>query len=220
MDRLRRVACRNVAPSIILDFQCFKDNNNDYILKEVCVLEVDSGTLLMHHIAKSPFNRDFLSQEKLRESYWLTKHCHGLKWDQGDIWYHVLENKLRECIAKRPIVYVKGAEKKEYVRRNFITDPCTTNVIDLNDIGCGSIASINNLLSTNTLRCRHHKSVHTRCALTNCVTLRGWLFLSANIDEDYDDVSDTNSCCCFCFNTTTSSTAAAASAADGIDTVE
>lgn len=90
MDRLRRVPRKNLASPIILDFQCFKDNNNDYILKEVCALEVHSGTLLMHHIVKSPFNRDFLTQAKLRESYWLTKHCHGLEWDHGDIWYHVL----------------------------------------------------------------------------------------------------------------------------------
>ena len=210
MDRLRRVQCKNLAAPIILDFQCFKDNNNEYILKEVCVLEVDSGTLLMHHIAKSPFKRDFLTQEKLRESYWLTKHCHGLEWDQGDIWYHALEEKLRSCIAKRPVIYVKGAEKKEFLRCNFITDHCTTNVIDINDIGCGSLSSINNLLSTNAVRCRHHKTAHTRCALTNCITIRSWLYLSTNIEDDLNDASS-----CFCFATTTTSTDTV-----GIDTVE
>lgn len=209
MDRWRRVTCKNFVSPIIVDFQCFKDNNNDYLLKEVCVLEADSGTLLMHHIAKSPFEQDFLSEEKLRENHWLTKHCHGLEWNQGDIWYHVLEDKLRACIAKRPLVYVKGAEKKEYLRRNFITDFCTTNVIDFKDIGCGSLASINNLLSTNALRCCHHKTVHTRCALSNCVALRGWLYLSGTIDDGDDDTNDSISCCSF----TTAAT-------EGIDTVE
>jgi hypothetical protein len=207
MDRLCRVSRKNVASSssssVIVDFQCFKDNNNDYLLKEVCVLEADSGTLLMHHIVKSPFDRDFLSEEKLRESHWLTKHCHGLEWDQGDIWYHMLEDKLRACLAKRSIVYVKGDQKKLYLQRHFIKDTCTTNVIDFNDIGCGSLLSINNLLSTTALRCRHHKSIHTRCALSNCVTLRGWLHLSG-------DIEDTSSC--FCFTTAT--------ATEGIDTVE
>lgn len=37
-----------------------KDNNNEYLLKEVLVLEADSGTLLMHHIIKPLFDRDFL----------------------------------------------------------------------------------------------------------------------------------------------------------------
>lgn len=74
-------------------------------------MEMDSGTLLMHHITKSPFSRGFLTQRKPRESYWFTKYCQGLKYDQGDISYHVLEGKLRAYIAKRPIAYVKDVEK-------------------------------------------------------------------------------------------------------------
>lgn len=219
MFRLRRASHRkNVTAPIVVDFQCFKDNYNEFILKEVCALEADSGTLLMHHIAKPPFKQDILKEEKQRESYWLTKHYHGLEWNQGDIWYYLLEEKLRTCISKRATVYVKGAEKKDFIRRHFVTDFCTTQVIDLNDIGCGSLSSINNLMSKNLLRCHHHKTLHSRCALSNCIALRGWLFLSAAIDDDDNGYDDNSDCSCSCFQTST--TTSSTSVNVGIDTVE
>lgn len=98
MIQLCRVLSKYLATPIIFYFRCFKYHNNEYILREECVLENDSGTLLRYHIAKLPFSREFLTQQKLCESYWLTKHCDGREWDQGDIWYNILEEKLRACI--------------------------------------------------------------------------------------------------------------------------
>lgn len=218
MDRIHRSHHKhNLTAPVIVDIQCFKDDQNEFILKEVCVLEADTGVLLMHHVAKPPYERTDLSDEKLRESYWLTKHCHGLTWEHGDIPYHALLYKLTTCISKRPTVYVKGLEKKEYLKRQHIRDFVTTNVIDVCDIGCGSLASINNLMSTNILRCCNHNSTHTRCALTNCVAIRGWLYLTTKIDEDENNSGSDDSCFCSCFRTiTTSSTAATI----GYDTVE
>lgn len=225
MDRLRRAFKKlNISSPIIVDIQCFKDNQNEYTLKEVCVLEADTGVLLMHHIAKPPYDRSELSDEKLRESYWLTKHCHGLRWEFGDIPYYELFNKLTDCISKRPTVYVKGFEKKEYLKRHHVMDFVTTNVIDIGAIGCESITSINNLMSTNVLRCRNHKSINSRCALTNCVAIRGWLHLTTNLDECVDTSGDARSYYCSCFSTSTSTTTTAAAAASaatiGYDTVE
>lgn len=159
----------------------------------------------MHHIVKPPFDRDYLSQEKLRETAWLTKNCHGLEWDQGDIWYHVLEDLLRKCIARRPAVYVKGREKKEFIRQHFITDPSVTSVIDLSDMGCGSLGATTNLLSTNTIRCGQHKRIKSRCALSNCLVLRSWLFLSSTnvIEEEENECNSLCSCLCFTSNQST-----------------
>lgn len=167
---------------VILDIQCFKDNNSKFIVKEASVLEVDTGTLLLHHIAQAPYARDVLTQDKLRESYWMSKHCHGLEWDQGDIPYHVLLDKLRSCLANRTLIYVKGVEKQDFVYQNLLTPAygyADTEVVDMMDIGCGSLASIGNILSHNVLRCGRHKNTTTRCALANCTLLRSWLLLTA-----------------------------------------
>lgn len=199
MDRNHRCSRsrNNNNSAVILDIQCFKDNDNDYLIKEVCVLEVVSGILLLHHIAKPPFDRDFLTEEKLRESYWLTKRCHGLEWEHGDIPYFVLVDKLRACLNGRSTIYVKGLEKKEYVKRYLVTEPTaatTTTVVDMSDLGCRSLASTTNLLSATVLRCGQHKrGSKSRCALANCSVLRGWLFLTTNTNttsNDGDGIND------------------------------
>lgn len=210
----------NLASPIIVDFQCFKNNKNEFILKEVCVLDVNTGTLLMHHVAKPPYSQSELSDEKLRESHWLTKHCHGMTWEQGDIPFNSLLYKLTDCITNRPTVYVKGFEKKEYLKRQHVMDFVTTNVIDVGDIGCGSIDSINNLLSTNILRCNSHNFASSRCALSNCVAIRGWLHLTATRPEEnnYGENSNSGSCLCSCIGSSDFSTTT--TVADGYDTVE
>ena len=235
MDRLSKSLrkCAISSPPVIVDIQCFKDDQNEYILKEVCVLEAESGILLMHHIVKPPYDRAELSDEKLRESYWLTKYCHGLQWDQGDIPFYKLLCKLTDCLANRSIVYVKGREKKEYIKRNHVTHYNTTNVIDVTAIGCGSIDSINNLMSTNILRCCNHKSssTDTRCALTNCVAIRGWLLLTTRVSEDETKdstsaaaaASDSETCFCSCFRSTSTTAdgyTCCVGATEGYDTVE
>ena len=180
--------------AVLLDIQCFKDNNNDYLLKEASVVNVNTGTLLLHHIARAPFDRDLLSEDKLRESYWLTKHCHGLDWNRGDISYYLLMDKLRSCLARRSIIYVKGSQKKDFVQRHLVTDSTLTVVIDMSDIGCGSLESTNNLLSSTSIRCGRHKSEQSRCALTNCIVLRSWLLLTDNNNESL--CNSLCFCCC------------------------
>lgn len=174
--------------SVVLDMQCFKDSDNDFLLKEVCVVDVTTGTLIMHHIARPPFNRDYLTADRLRESNWLTRHCHGLEWDQGDIAYIALLDKLRACLIHRPIVYVKGSQKRTFVQRHLITEPAATAVQDMDDLGCGSL---NGPPSCRTLRCSHHKSALNRCALHNCIILRDWLMTNDRQDSALD------CCCCF-----------------------
>lgn len=170
--------------SVVLDIQCFKNDENEFILKEVCIIEVVTGILLLHHIAISPYSQRFLSQEKLRESCWLTKHYHGLEWNKGDIGYHTLIQKVRTCLSDYSTVYVKGLEKKQYVLNTLVTDE-TSLVVDMSDIGCSSLASIS---GSSTIRCNHHKSVQNHCALANCTSLRHWLI--------HTDNNSYESCCC------------------------
>ena len=150
-------------------------------------MELDSDTLLLHHIAKPPCDRDFLSADKQRETYWLTKHCHGLEWDQGDIQYYPLIDKLRTCLINRPIIYVKGLKKKQYVEKylmiNVKSVASTVRVIDMSDIGCLSLGKVptDARVKSNQLRCGRHKTPRHKCALANCTLLKAWFKL-----HDYD----------------------------------
>ena len=172
------MASRERGP-VVLDLQGFKDNDNQFILKEVCVVEVNTSQLLLHHIACPPYDRDQLNQERLRESFWATKHCHGLQWSEGDMPYHVLIDQLMYCLHNRDIVYVMGPEKKEFVQRNLrLTSSTVMNIVDLAEVGCASIASLKTLMSATSFRCNRHLTPQSRCSLQNAFNLCRWVYMS------------------------------------------
>ena len=170
-------------PPVVLDIQCFQDNTDEYIVKEVCVVDINSDTLLLHHIVGPPPPCDYvMTAKKRRETYWLTKHCHGLEWHQGanDIQYAALFDKLRTCLHNRSVIYVKGLKKKQFVEKYLLVKESaatTTRVIDMHDIGCQSLDKVLSppQLSVSLLRCGQHKSARHKCALANCTLLKAWL---------------------------------------------
>lgn len=216
-------SCEMDASPIIVDIQCFVNNYKEYILKEVCIVEKDSGVLLMHHIAKPPYCRLKLMNAMLRINYRIMRKCHGLSWDCGDIPYHELYNKLTRYLSNRSIVYVKGAEKKEYLKQHHVTDWIATNVIDVYDIGCESLSTISGRISSHTLRCSNHNTTYTRCAITHCLAIRGWLSTLNNYDDDAATdcptttsiTNDDDSCFCSCFHNTSTAVSAGYDTVDG-----
>jgi len=179
-------------PPVVLDMQCFNDNSNEYIVKEVCVVELNTDTLLLHHIVKPPCEREILNLVKQRESYWVTKHCHGLEWDQGDIKYYPLIDKLRVLLHNRSMIYVKGEQKKSYVLKYLFPNANSSSiVVDVFDIGCPSLS--NPVTADNQLRCAKHKSVRHKCALFNCTLLKAWIkryFEEEEVGEDVVGVGE------------------------------
>lgn len=180
---------------IIVDIQCFTDNKRSYILKEVCVLELDTGVLRIHHVALPPYNKSMLTPKRVKGNKWLTRNFHGLTWDQGDISYYDLHCKLTTCISLRSTVYVKGLEKKIYLEMNHVRDPAFTKIIDICNIGCEPLTTLYKQLEDHVhMRCVNHVSIYSRCALTNCIAVRNWLLKS--------DQKSTRSECsylCSCF---------------------
>lgn len=165
--------------TIVLDIQCFKNNQNSFIIKEITAINLESGTLLFHHIVCPPYERRLLSPDKLRECYWLTQNFHGLEWHSGDIPYDVILEKIRDLFnitSSFPLtVLVKGCEKREFIK-SLVPEYC--NVVDMETLGCQSLDSLSNLFTNDTLRCTHHKYNTHRCSLSNTVNLRKWYLLS------------------------------------------
>jgi len=161
--------------NVVLDIQCFKDNDNGFIIKEISAVVVDTGVLLFHHIVCPPYDRRLLSADKLRENNWLTKHFHGLEWHQGDISYVDLLQKLKITLALTSLVFVKGKEKADFIAtilpQHFI-------VIDLESLHCQSLSTLNTLFLQDTMKCCNHKASDHKCALTNSLNLRKWYLLT------------------------------------------
>lgn len=189
-ERCRRRRQRRGSSKVVLDFQSFKDDNNEFVVKEATVIDVTTGTVLFHRLAHPPYDRSLLSEAKRRENRWLTKRYHGLEWNVGDTPYVETIDKLRACLDGRSTVYVKGLEKKRFVENNLITYS-GTSVIDMSDLGCGSLNAVT-CSSPGTFRCARHGSADMRCALANCTSLRGWLLRT---DDEEDDVTNSPHMC-------------------------
>lgn len=109
--------------NVVLDFQCFKNNQNEFIVKEACVLEVSTGSILFHHVAELPHytQSHFLNKARQRECRWLTDNYHGLDWSSGDMPFINLMEKLRELLSHQcSTIYVKGLEKRKYVETDLL----------------------------------------------------------------------------------------------------
>lgn len=156
---------------VIMDIQCFKNNFNEFIIKEVTGIDMESGCLLFHHIAKPPFSHSLLSREKIKEINWLTNNHHGLEWEDGDIDYDTLFKIIKTNLTTTYTVLVKGCEKRQFIQ-TFVPEGCT--VVDLDSVGCDSLKSLNNLYTDETLRCIHHRQVKHMCSLSNSLNMRRW----------------------------------------------
>lgn len=53
-------------PECIIDFQAFKDDDNQYILKELAIVSVETNKVL-HCLVRPPYNFDMLRFNKKQE---------------------------------------------------------------------------------------------------------------------------------------------------------
>lgn len=156
---------------VVIDFQCFKNNSNEFIIKEVSIIDTTSGCLLIHNIARPPFSIRTLKQEKIREVNWLVINHHGIEWCDGNIDYDVLLCIIKSILATASTILVKGCEKTKFIQTLV---PGCCSVLDLETLGCGSLKFLNDLYFNDALRCKHHKCITHVCSLTNTINMRRW----------------------------------------------
>lgn len=97
----------------IVDLQGFKDDFNNFIVKELCFL---TQNIKFTDTIKCPYEFDSLSQRSQNIARWLINNYHGIQWDSG----YINIKELRAAILpilKNKIIYVKGEEKVEWLRK-------------------------------------------------------------------------------------------------------
>lgn len=152
--------------SVIVDIQGFKDNNNKFIVKEAAVLS--SENRVQHFIFQPPYKFQGLVLSKQKLAKWMQIYHHRFPWNFGFIPYYMLEN----CIApllKNKHIYVKGCEKKNWIRDIFGSDLSVYNMED--DMKCPKLAFLK-YRYPNVHRCLIHEGV---CALENVLMLEKFL---------------------------------------------
>lgn len=144
---------------IIVDLQGFKSTYNNFICKELAVASI-CGSVLDHFIfATPPSLRNFS-----KENAWITANLHSLRWTDGDVPLNKIREVLDRLISENTTVYVKGLEKKRWIRQYC---PQDTHIEDLHQLP--SLRSENyGPQPSCTLQ-------HSHCALTNVLKLKAHL---------------------------------------------
>lgn len=136
--------------SLVLDIQCFKIENNKYVVKELAGYD---GNRILHVVFKPPFPFDMLSPHFQKQANWLIKNHHSIEWGTGSTPVHLFGNILQDILSQADRVYIKGKEKADYIRKFT-----SKLVVELPEQPA---------LEKNLPKCFYHSKSYCMCALTN-----------------------------------------------------
>lgn len=140
--------------TLVIDFQGFKDSDNQFIIKELAGYD---GYRLFHLLFQSPFSQDVLSQKLQESNKWNTNNYHCLKWDIGFTPYPMVIPVLHNNTLTYAALFVKGREKANWLR-TFLDLP----ILELPE---------HPPLKKSKPLCIYHDKQHCMCALTNVINL-------------------------------------------------
>lgn len=155
---------------IIVDLQGFKDNDNNFVLKEICLWRRES---FYHFIVKPPFDWDHLSEKSKKEANWLKNNYHGLDWKDGNTTFTELIEKIGYLFEKKNIIlFVKGEEKVLWIKQLFKKFDLNC-IINLEHMDCD--INLNKKFFENSLfeHCDQHNHNY-KCAMQNTNLLAAW----------------------------------------------
>ena len=141
--------------SDVVEFEGFQLSVRNFIIKELAFYVIGYD----YHGCWSflpPFPRKKLSVKNKKTTAWLTRHCHGLHWESGELPYSSLDLILTSLFASYNTIYTKGLEKT-----NFLEKKTGRKVLHLNDIHCPKV----NFLESSQVNCPVHMPNFRHCAL-------------------------------------------------------
>lgn len=95
----------------VIDFHGFRDNNNRFIVKELAIVGDSFQTQVLF---KPPYDQNVLNAKMQRNTRWLTRNVHGIKWEEGGVPYD--EEIIRTLCRPFNIIYTKGLEKVNFLQ--------------------------------------------------------------------------------------------------------
>lgn len=102
---------------LFIDFQGFKIENNQFLVKELAGFD---GHKVCHCLFEPPFPFESLPKKQQQQASWLIRNHHCIEWNEGTIPLQHLErivHKLIDSTSPDCLVYVKGKEKANYLRK-------------------------------------------------------------------------------------------------------
>lgn len=154
----------------VFDVQGFKYSNNKFIAKEISAICLQDEHVVTH-LFEPPFAWNKLSPKDKATNNWLTRHYHKLRWNNGFLPYHLMEDVVKSMLQEANLIYVKGEEKKRWLREVIGGG---TAIIDLHDAGCESLSTLSH--GRVSVSCAYHEDdTKYICARKNIEMLGAWV---------------------------------------------
>ena len=140
----------------IVEFQSFIGNSNEFIVKELSILDLDTY-VTWNFLFKPPYSFKRLNGKAARTNKWLIKNYHHIAWGEGFIEYTALEDIVKHYCSKFSIIHTTGHKKcawlQQYTSAEVNIFPVCNKSTNIN-IGDGFCLSI-----------RDERHATTKCAL-------------------------------------------------------
>ncbi len=102
--------------SYVVDFQAFKNLRNEFILKEVTIIDivkrVDNNFLIR---PPQPYNQ--IPHKLKKRVDFITNNIHGLEWDSGMIGFRNAVALIKGILKDASKIYIKGSERVNYLKK-------------------------------------------------------------------------------------------------------
>lgn len=154
-------------PTCIIEFQAFRGNADEFIVKELVVLDVVKY-IMYTFLFKPPHSFNKLDTKAKITNKWMSKHLHRIKWNEGHVDYESLNNILYYFCSKFDTIYTRGSEKCKWLQmytRSRVYDITVDKGYDVRH--CRLCECVNDK--------RHAK---THCAMRNAFRLAAFLELN------------------------------------------
>ena len=157
----------------ILDIQCFYDNHNDFIVKELAVLPLVNDENINDTpeavFFKAPYAFSTLKECVQRANNWNTKYHHHLHWTEGTVPYNDLLETLKGMVKPFWLLLVKGTNKTLFIERLMNRLGLSIKVVNAEVF---MEESLKKIVALNYYNCTHQGA----CALRNCMKIRQQFF--------------------------------------------
>lgn len=150
--------------SCIIEFQAFRGNNDEYIVKELVILDLLTY-VIYPFLFKPPFSFNKLNSKSKRTNKWIIKNFHHIGWREGHTDYKDLENIMYHYCSRFTKIYTRGLEKRNWIQLFTTKDVVEVKLDNTVDF------EINNIC----ILTKSEKHALSQCAIKNVYRLAAFL---------------------------------------------
>lgn len=155
----------------MLDFQGFKNENNEFIIKELAIISTDEEVYELN-LFRPPCGFHELAEKLKSQVIWLEKCFHGLYWNSGLKDYDELNDVFKSVFKMGGTIYVKGDEKRTYI--NGLLSAMAVRVLNLEDFDCPSLPVLRETWKLYNVKSCPFNHTLEHCAYYNVKLMLEW----------------------------------------------